>query len=105
MSEETTRLRDGVRGWYREEARKVAADYATAGDLAAVDFEELIRRAQILFACEMAELCESEADAVLPAGSADRAQYERLAAAMRAQGATVPESIRKALGEGEDSGV
>ena len=99
MAEDITRLRDGVRAWYREEAHRVAADYAAAGELADIDFAELIRRAQVLFACEMAELCESEE--MLPAGSADRAQYERLAAAMRAQGAAVPESIRKALGESE----
>ena len=99
MAEEITQLRDAVRAWYREEARGVAADYAAVGQLATIDFAELIRRAQVLFACEMAELCE--ADEVLPAGSADRAQYERLAAAMRAQGAAVPESIRNALGEKE----
>lgn len=101
MTEEITRLRDGVRAWYLEEAQRIAADYAAAGDLAAIGFEEMIRRAQVLFACEMAELCQAEVPEALARGSADRAQYERLAAAMRAQGAAVPDSIKKALGESE----
>ena len=99
MSDTFGKLREAVRAWYREEAERVAASFEAEGALDKVAFEELVRRSQVLFACELTELIEPEGEGPLPADSPDRAQLERVAQAMRAQGGEVPESIRKALGE------
>ena len=93
-------LREAVRGWYTEELRRVGAAFADSGDLDGLDFQELIHRAQVLFACELTELAGEQPDAPLPADSPDRGQLERVAHAMRARGLEVPDSILKALGEG-----
>jgi hypothetical protein len=100
MGEDLERLRESVRAWYREEAERVAEAFAEEGDLDKLDFEELQRRAQVLFACELAGLAEAEDDDVrLEPGSPDFAQLERVAQAMAARGVEVPDSIRKALGK------
>lgn len=93
-------LRKAVRAWYAEELRRVGAAYDGAGDLDGLDFQELIHRAQVLFACELTELVEEGPAVPLPADSPDRGQLERVAQAMRARGLDVPDSILKALGEG-----
>lgn len=97
MTDGLERLRASVKAWYREEAERTAANFEAAGDLAAVDFGELIRRAQVLFACEMAELCREEEGPRIDPASPDFAQLQRLAKAMQAAGKEVPESIKKAL--------
>ncbi len=101
MTETVDKLRDRVKAWYQEEALRVADLAADEEDLNKVDFEELKRRGQVLFACELAGLIEAEAKESerLQPGDPDLAQLERIAAAMRAQGKDVPEGIKKALGE------
>lgn len=102
MAKQFDQLREAVRAWYREEADRAAAAFAASGDPGAVDFEELVRRSQVLFACELTELIEDESEARLEPGSPDYAQLERVAQAMRARGTPVPESIARALGKAED---
>lgn len=97
MTDALGRLRASVKAWYWEEAERTAANFEAAGDLAAVDFGELVRRAQVLFACEMAELCRKEEAPPIDPDSPDFAQLQRLAQAMQAAGKEVPESIMKAL--------
>lgn len=92
-------LREAVRDWYSEELRRVGALFEDSGDLSGLDFEELIHRAQVLFACELTELVDEQPDGPLPVESPDRGQLERVAQAMRARGLEVPDSILKALGE------
>ncbi|MDH3473372.1 MAG: hypothetical protein OEM59_06745 [Rhodospirillales bacterium] len=99
MGEDLERLRESVRAWYREEAERVAAAFAEESDLDKLDFDELQRRAQVLFACELAGLAEAEEEVRLEPGSPDHAQLERVAQAMLARGVEVPDSIRKALGK------
>lgn len=99
MTEEFDRLRRQVKAWYREEAARVAAAHAAAGTPDQVDFDELVRRSQVLLACEMVELIEDDQGVRLSPGSPDHVQLARVAQAMRARGAEVPDSIRKALGE------
>ena len=90
-------LRQRVLAWYREEAERTAVQFETRGDLAAVNFDELVRRAQVLFACEMGELCREEAAPRIDPDSPDYAQLQRTAQALRAAGKDVPDSIKKAL--------
>lgn len=92
-------LRKAVRAWYTEELQRVGTAFEDSGDLDGLDFEELIRRAQVLFACELTELVEEQQDGPLPADSPDRGQLERVAQAMRARGLQVPDSILRALGK------
>lgn len=99
MTEQFTALRDSVRAWYREEADRVAAGFEASGDLNQVDFDELVRRSQVLFACELTELLEDGREARLDPGSPDHTQLGRVAQAMRARGLEVPDSIKQALGE------
>lgn len=97
MSDALERLRGRVKAWYWDEAERTAAAFDSAGDLAVVEFDELIRRAQVLFACEMAELCRQESTPQVDPDSPDYAQLQRLAQAMQAAGKEVPASIKKAL--------
>jgi hypothetical protein len=94
------RLRERVRAWYLQEAGRIAVEAEDTPDLDRLDFGELNRRAQVLFACEMAALArvedEDEQPRVAP-GSPEYVQLQRVAAAMQAQGKEVPESIRQAL--------
>ena len=99
MTEQITVLRDRVRAWYREEVERVAAVSAASDELDQVDFEELVRRSQVLFACELTELLESAGEAQLDPGSPDHTQLGRVAQAMRDRGLEVPDSIKQALGE------
>ncbi len=100
MSQSFDRLREAVKAWYREEAARLSASFEAAADLDKLDFDELVRRAQVLLACELAELTEDKGQEVrLAPGSPDYLQLERVAQAMRAKGTEVPEGIRKALGE------
>ncbi len=99
MAGQLNGLRKAVRAWYAEELRRVGVAYDGSGDLDGLDFDELIRRAQVLFACELTELVEEQQDGPLPADSPDRGQLERVAQAMRARGLEVPDSILKALGQ------
>ena len=97
MTEQFTDLRDRVRAWYREEVERVAAE--ASGDLDQVDFGELVRRSQVLFACELTELLERGGEPRLDPGSPDHVQLGRVAQAMRDRGLEVPDSIKQALGE------
>ena len=97
MTAALDRLRAGVKAWYWEEAERTAASFETTGDLAAVDFAELVRRAEVLFACEMAELCRQEQTPKVEPDTPDYAQLQRIAQAMQAAGKAVPDSIKKAL--------
>jgi hypothetical protein len=98
------KLRQRVRSWYLEEATRVAAAAEDAPDLERLDFTELNRRAQVLFACEMAALAradeEDEQPRLVP-GSPEYVQLQRVAAAMQAQGKEVPESILQTLHGGQ----
>ncbi len=94
-------LRAAVKAWYGEEAARVAAAFEANGDLGKVDFDELVRRSQVLLACEMAELIRDEQEDRLSPGSPDHLQLQRVAQAMRASGTEVPDSIKQALGEHE----
>lgn len=95
----TNSLRAAVKAWYGEEAARVAAAFEAAGDLGKVDFHELVRRSQVLLACEMVELMRDEQGVRLAPGSPDHTQLARVAQAMRARGSEVPDSIKQALGE------
>lgn len=97
MAKDLERLRADVKAWYGEEAARVGAAYAAAGSLDAIDFAELVRRSQVLLACELVELIED--DVRLTPGSQDHTQLARVAQAMRASGREVPDSIKDALGE------
>lgn len=97
MSDAVQRLRASVKAWYWEEAERTASSFEAAGDLAAVEFDELVRRAQVLFACEMAELCRQEDAPFVDPESPDYSQLQRVAQAMKAAGKEVPETIKKAL--------
>ena len=100
MTDAVDRLRDSVRAWYREEIARLADAFEEDGDPGALDFGELVHRAQVLFACELIELTDGETGNVrLEPGSPDHAQLERVTQAMRARGLEVPESMKKALGE------
>ena len=92
-------LRAAVKAWYGEEAARVAAAFQKSGDLDKVDFDELVRRSQVLLACEMVELIGDDEGVRLTPGSPDYLQLQRVAQAMRARGAEVPDSIKQALGE------
>ena len=95
----TEKLRAAVKAWYGEEASRVAAAFEETGDLGKVDFDELVRRSQVLLACEMVELMRDDEGVRLTPGSPDHTQLARVAQAMRAQGTEVPDSIKQALGE------
>lgn len=99
MTEQYSGLRDRVRAWYQEEVERVAAASAVSDDLAQVDFDELVRRSQVLFACELTELLERGDEPRLDPGSPDHVQLGRVAQAMRDRGLEVPDSIKQALGE------
>jgi len=99
MTEQIILLRDRVRAWYREEVERVAAAVAASEDVGQVDFDELVRRSQVLFACELTELLERGGEPRLDPGSPDHVQLGRVAQAMRDRGLEVPDSIKQALGE------
>jgi hypothetical protein len=64
-----------------------------------LDFDELARRGQVLFACEMLKLATDEEEVRLTPGSPDYIQLKRVAKAMEDSGTEVPDSIKRALGE------
>jgi len=99
MTEQFADLRERVRAWYREEAERVAAAFAASDDLDQVDFDELVRRSRVLFACELSELVERGGAPRLDPGSPDHVQLGRVAQAMRDRGLEVPDSIKEALGD------
>ncbi len=103
MSEAIERLRAGVRAWYRQELAHVADGFEEGGDPGKLDFGELVRRAQVVFACELIELTKDNSVEVrLEPGSPDYAQLERVTQAMRARGLEVPDSMKQALGEDKE---
>ena len=97
MNDAFEQMRASVKAWYLEEAERTAAQFEATGDPAAVDFDELVRRAQVLFACEMGELCREESAVRVDPESPDYAQLQRTAQALRAAGKEVPDSIKKAV--------
>ncbi len=88
-------LRQGVKDWYRAEAERVAESYAADPDPEKIDFSELVRRSQALFACELVALLEEPGQPDF--SGADQAQLLRIAEAMRAQGKQLPDGLRQAL--------
>lgn len=104
MTDEVTNLKTAVGDWYREELGRLATRFAESGDLAALDFSELVRRAQIYSACETTPPPMADEGAVrLDPGTDDYVQLQRVAQAMRTRGMAVPESIRAALGEDDEA--
>jgi hypothetical protein len=99
MAEAIDELRKEVKAWYREEAARLAEAFEDDPDIEKLSFDELVRRSQILFACEMFELAKDEEKVRFDPGSPDYIQLQRVAHAMRDRGVEVPESIRDALGE------
>ena len=100
-------LRRQVKAWYRAEVERVAAAHADLKDLDKVDFSELVKRSQVMFACEIFELANDDSGdnagkdkpfQVEP-GSQDYVQLQRVAQAMAARDGEVPESIRQMLAE------
>ena len=99
MPDAFDRLREQVKRWYREEAERLGAAFEEDPDVEALEFGELVRRSQVLFACEMFELSKDEREIRVEPGSPDYIQMKRVAEAMRASGSAVPDSIKRALGE------
>jgi hypothetical protein len=99
MSEPFDRLRAQIKDWYREEALRLGAAVERGAAIETLDFDELVRRSQILFACEMFDLAKDQEERHPEPGSPDHVQLMRVAQAMRDSGAEVPESIARALGE------
>jgi hypothetical protein len=99
MTEAFDQLREQVKDWYRQEALRLGEAVEGGAAVEALDFDELVRRSQVLFACEMFELAKGEEDRRLEPGSPDHIQLMRVAQAMRDSGTEVPESIARALGE------
>ena len=99
MPDAFDRLREQVKRWYREEAARLGAAFEQKPDVEALEFGELVRRSQVLFACELFELSKGEEEVRIEPGSPDHIQLHRVAEAMRASGAAVPDSIKQALGE------
>jgi hypothetical protein len=99
MTEAFDRLREQVKDWYREEALRLGAAAEAGAAVEALDFDELVRRSQVLFACEMFDLAKDEKERHPEPGSPDYIQLMRVAQAMRDSGTEVPEGIARALGE------
>ena len=99
MTEPFDRLRAQVKDWYREEALRLGEAVAGGATVETLDFDELVRRSQVLFACEMFDVAKDEAERHPEPGSPDHVQLMRVAQAMRDRGIEVPEGIARALGE------
>ena len=99
MTEAFDRLRAQVKDWYREEALRLGEAVEGGATVESLDFDELVRRAQVLFACEMFDLAKDEEEPRFEPGSPDHVQLMRVAQAMRDSGTEVPEGIARALGE------
>jgi hypothetical protein len=99
MTEAFDQLREQVKAWYREEALRLGEAFEEGSTVETLNFDELVRRGQVLFACEMLELAADEQEVRLTPGSPDHIQLMRVAQAMEASGSEVPDSIKRALGE------